>query len=224
MSTPLTSPRLSRYDFSYWTLTHPGGPSPIEAWALAGSASLGFPDWHASSYWDKGKRGTGRSGDELQWLGRRGDVVDFADLPAAVQNPRFGTHVGASSGHVSEGFEACGSPDEVANDALEGSRYHLTTHGDSGKEDQYGLDQRAAGITSPRTQVFVNTVLEADDQLRQRVAWALQQIFVLAGIPHERTEMYATWHDIFVRNAFGTFGQVLKEVSYSPAMGAGLTL
>lgn len=58
------------------------------------------------------------------------------------------------------------------------------------------------------------------------MAWALSQIFVVTqeGIAREREgEIYANYYDIFVRNAFGNFRDVMKEVSYSPAMAIMLT-
>jgi len=68
--------------------------------------------------------------------------------------------------------------------------------------------------------------LEANDQLRQRMAWALSQIFV-AGVPGSTNGQYTeTWHnyyDIFVRNAFGSYRDILREVTYSPVMGNYLT-
>ena len=39
----------------------------------------------------------------------------------------------------------------------------------------------------------------------------------------DAVELYATFYDIFVRHAFGSFGAMLKEVTYSPAMARYLT-
>jgi len=66
---------------------------------------------------------------------------------------------------------------------------------------------------------------EAPDQLRQRMAWALAQIFVVApdDATARHTEMYVHFYDIFVRHAFGNFGDILREVTYSPVMGDYLT-
>eukprot|EP00913_Durusdinium_trenchii_P018103 g17011.t1 len=68
--------------------------------------------------------------------------------------------------------------------------------------------------------------LYAEDQLRQRTAWALSQIFVLAvvgGSFEGRTEMWLNYYDIFIRNAFGTYRDILREVTYNPIMGDYLT-
>ena len=37
------------------------------------------------------------------------------------------------------------------------------------------------------------------------------------------SEQYLTFYDIFVRNAFGSYRDVMKEVSFSPAMGRMLS-
>ena len=76
--------------------------------------------------------------------------------------------------------------------------------------------------------VWESLALAAPDQLRQKVAWALSQQYVVSGDGFPRThvldfELWSNYHDIFVRNAFGNLRDVLKEVSYSPMMGKYLT-
>ena len=76
--------------------------------------------------------------------------------------------------------------------------------------------------------VWESLALAAPDQVRQKVAWALSQQYVVSGNGFPRThvldfELWSNYHDIFVRNAFGNLRDVLKEVSYSPMMGKYLT-
>ena len=85
-------------------------------------------------------------------------------------------------------------------------------------------EKRLRGVHSNLRQgknmVWTMQVLRAPDQLRQRVAWALAQIFVVSDASQKGNENEA-WHayyDIFVRHAFGRFGDVLREVAYSPMM------
>ena len=70
-------------------------------------------------------------------------------------------------------------------------------------------------------------VLEEEDQLRQRVAWALSQILVVTSNQiddnHGYSEIYLNFYDIFVRHAFGNYFDILKEVSYSPMMAEMLS-
>ena len=59
--------------------------------------------------------------------------------------------------------------------------------------------------------------LDAPDQLRQRVAWALSQIFVVseAGLTSNNlleSEIWGVYYDIFVRNAFGNYRDIMREV------------
>ena len=67
----------------------------------------------------------------------------------------------------------------------------------------------------------------APDQLRQRTAWALSQIFSV-GAPNfqfdQATEPWAVYYDVFVQHAFGNYRDILQEVAASPVMGQYLTL
>ena len=70
--------------------------------------------------------------------------------------------------------------------------------------------------------VWYEAALHAPDQLRQRIAWALSQYFVVGveGSNHPgTTERWLNYYDIFVRHAFGNFRDVLSEVTWSPHMG-----
>lgn len=58
-----------------------------------------------------------------------------------------------------------------------------------------------------------------DQQLRRRVSWALSQIFVLGGRETEQSGRMVEYIRILDRNAFGSFRNLLKEVTLSPAMG-----
>lgn len=77
-----------------------------------------------------------------------------------------------------------------------------------------------------RVQHWVNTAVNAPDQLRQKVAWALGQMIVVsdqdAGLSDEPI-MMAEWNDLLVRNALGNFRTLLGEVVRSPMMGRYLT-
>ena len=123
------------------------------------------------------------------------------------------------------GVQACGSPGEVANDPTKGHKYHLYT---AGGEQNSGKANRLRQIrtTAQKHVVWTNAVLKAPDQLRQRMAWALSQIYVVSITGFDQvmaTEAWQVWNDIFVRNAFGNLRDLLKEVSHSPAMGSMLT-
>ncbi|MGF1684747.1 DUF1800 family protein [Photobacterium minamisatsumaniensis] len=72
-------------------------------------------------------------------------------------------------------------------------------------------------------------VLNNDDQLRQRVAFALSQLVVVsqndAGLSgDDRAKGLAIYYDILVQHAFGTYKDLMRDVTYSPAMGRFLTM
>ncbi len=82
------------------------------------------------------------------------------------------------------------------------------------------------GVTARKRVIWHHAAITAEDQLRQRVAWALAQIFVLgeAGSSQkDATEQWTHFYDIFVRHAFGNFSNILSEVTYHPKMGDYLT-
>lgn len=67
----------------------------------------------------------------------------------------------------------------------------------------------------------------APDQLRQRVAYALSQILVVGvgtvEVIGSDPLNQSNYYDIFVREAFGNYREVLEQVTYSPAMGVFLS-
>jgi len=73
---------------------------------------------------------------------------------------------------------------------------------------------------------WFDVAVNAPDQVRQRVAYALSQIVVASDrddfLINEPIQM-AEWNDIIVRNALGNYRTLLREVSYSPMMGRYLT-
>jgi uncharacterized protein (DUF1800 family) len=74
--------------------------------------------------------------------------------------------------------------------------------------------------------VWYQMAITADDHLRQKMAWALSQIFVVGQEGSSQpnyTERWLTYYDIFVRHAFGNFRDILGEVTYSPHMTWYLT-
>ncbi len=77
---------------------------------------------------------------------------------------------------------------------------------------------------APGHAFWINSI-EADDQLRQRTAFALSQIFVVSNgdMLFDYPTVVGHFQDILVTNAFGNFRDLLEEVTYAPAMGIYLT-
>jgi uncharacterized protein (DUF1800 family) len=83
------------------------------------------------------------------------------------------------------------------------------------------------GGAAPTHSFWINAIT-GDDQLRQRVAYALSQIIVVshhdtASATYLRPRAVAYYQDILTRNAFGNYRDILEEITYSPAMGLYLT-
>lgn len=72
---------------------------------------------------------------------------------------------------------------------------------------------------------WFSSALYAPDQLRQRMAFALSQIMVVSDISQlvNVPTVVAEYNDILLRGAFGAYRDLLREVTYSPAMGIYLT-
>lgn len=66
---------------------------------------------------------------------------------------------------------------------------------------------------------FYRNATTRPDQLRQRVAFALQQIVVVSGVDVDGTYGLRNYQNMLLDNAFGNYRQVLKKVALSPVMG-----
>lgn len=64
----------------------------------------------------------------------------------------------------------------------------------------------------------------APDQLRQRVTFALSQLFVVSMFKNTNGYELIPWQRLLARNAFGNFRTLLEEVTLSPTMGKYLDL
>jgi uncharacterized protein (DUF1800 family) len=73
-------------------------------------------------------------------------------------------------------------------------------------------------------QEFYSNALTGPDQLRQRVAWALTQIDVVSEIDLVRSSWMTPYLQLFDRDAFGNFRQLLYDISLNPAIGEYLNM
>ena len=74
--------------------------------------------------------------------------------------------------------------------------------------------------------IWFKTAISARDQLRQRVAFALSEIFVISaadGLGDEQQGL-ANYYDILVRNAFGNYRELIEEITLNPIMGEYLSM
>lgn len=77
-----------------------------------------------------------------------------------------------------------------------------------------------------RLEIWWQNAILGPDQLRQRVAFALSQIFVISEASDAIHNPYATSHfyDLLIEHAFGTYRNLLEKVTLSPAMGTYLSM
>ncbi len=71
---------------------------------------------------------------------------------------------------------------------------------------------------------FFRNAIRGQDQLRQRVAFALSQIFVVSGVELPRYHQMVPFQRLMLQHAFGNFHTLLREVTLSPAMGEYLDM
>ena len=74
--------------------------------------------------------------------------------------------------------------------------------------------------------LFWEGAIDGEDQLRQRIAFALSQIFAnntISDIHHAKPQMHGAFWDLFQEHAFGTYEELLYDVSMNASMGLFLT-
>ena len=72
---------------------------------------------------------------------------------------------------------------------------------------------------TPMQMRFYANAIGKEDQLRQRVAFALSQIIVASAVEVGNTAGLATFNQILLSNAFGNYRDILKAVTLNPYMG-----
>jgi len=77
-----------------------------------------------------------------------------------------------------------------------------------------------------RIDIWIRNVLTGDDQLRQRVAFALSEIMVVSQLSalNDLTYSLADYYDVLARNAFGNYRDLIEEVTLHPSMGIYLSM
>jgi uncharacterized protein (DUF1800 family) len=89
-----------------------------------------------------------------------------------------------------------------------------------------GTNFNLVQLNAPRVEKWFENALVGEDQLRQRVAFALSQIMVVSQVGALQNLGFATadFYDMLVRNAFGNFRVLLEDVTLHPAMGVYLSM
>ncbi|EGQ8294739.1 DUF1800 domain-containing protein [Vibrio parahaemolyticus] len=83
------------------------------------------------------------------------------------------------------------------------------------------------GAQANRENAWYQIVLTSEDQLRQRMAFALSQILVVSrygGALSSKPTGLVDYYDVLVKHAFGNYRDLLHEVAIHPAMGNYLSM
>ena len=83
------------------------------------------------------------------------------------------------------------------------------------------------GDQANRENAWYQIAMTADDQLRQRMAYALSQIVVVSqygGSLSGKAAGLANYYDMLVKNAFGNYKDLLYDVTTHPVMGNYLSM
>lgn len=81
-------------------------------------------------------------------------------------------------------------------------------------------------LQNDRVDIWFRNALHGDDQLRQRVAFALSEIMVVSqlGVLNNYPYGLASYYDLLAENAFGNYRDLIEDVTLHPAMGVYLSM
>jgi hypothetical protein len=138
----------------------------------------------------------------------------FLQRNDACQSSAYGTSEWDWQPKIKKNVVICGADGEIGYDGdVDASQRMFSLYGHDHIQFRESLKLQAQTVS-------YTIFLKGNDQLRQRMAFALSQILVITsaqiGSEYRNSEIYLNYFDIFVRNAFGNYRDVLKEVSYSP--------
>jgi uncharacterized protein (DUF1800 family) len=91
--------------------------------------------------------------------------------------------------------------------------------------DQPLTTTNSSGVVTTNTNVgplqlnFFSNALTGNDQLRQRVAFALSEIWVVSNLDLNNASAFPPLLRIFQKRAFGNYEDLMRDVTLSPAMG-----
>ena len=66
---------------------------------------------------------------------------------------------------------------------------------------------------------FYKEALYGEPQLKNRVSWALSQIWVISGVDTQQSSHMIAYHQLLSRNAFGNWRTLMQDMTLNPGMG-----
>ena len=88
------------------------------------------------------------------------------------------------------------------------------------------IPQFIGELQQDRVDIWFRNALHGEDQLRQRVAFALSEIMVVSQLGTLNNQPYglASYYDMLAQNAFGNYRDLIEDVTLHPAMGVYLSM
>jgi uncharacterized protein (DUF1800 family) len=146
--------------------------------------------------------------------------VPAADAPRFLSQATFGPTEADITALQSQGYSAW-----IANQmALPETSHRAATDADAAAYPNTG---QFSVTQNNRQAAWWLVSLTAPDQLRQRVAFALSEIFVTSDVASQlanEADGVADYYDLLAKDAFVNFRQLLQDVTLSPAMGNYLNM
>ena len=146
--------------------------------------------------------------------------VSNADAPRFLTQATFGPTTADIATLQAQGYAAW-----ITNQiALPETSHRTATDADFAA---YPASKQTLASQQNRQAAWWNISLTAPDQLRQRVAFALSEIFVTSDVAtslSNQADALANYYDLLANNAFGNFRTLLEDVTLSPAMGNYLNM
>ncbi|MGQ0700886.1 MAG: DUF1800 domain-containing protein [Panacagrimonas sp.] len=141
-------------------------------------------------------------------------------LPTRAEASRFLTQATfGPTGAEIDRVAAIGYPSWLQNQLAQPASSHLAFY--RSRSPREPRDPRV------RQAAWWNMALKANDALRQRVAFALSEIFVVSDLSaglFDNQEGLTAYYDVLVNGAFGSYRELLEAVTLSPVMGAYLSM
>ncbi|MEO8051049.1 MAG: DUF1800 domain-containing protein [Acidobacteriota bacterium] len=182
------------------------------------------------------------SATRLMATGTATDTQSGLRIPVAVMNPAPGPETSVDVVSLLIGTPATGGkvPYNVASRFLDQAAFGpdpvTTAHVQAVGLEAYLDEQFAApitpypdpaatsyGIGQVQARFFTNAV-HGEDQLRQRVAFALSQIMVVSALEENTPTQLVPFLQILKKDAFANFRTLMEDVTLSPTMGEYLDM
>ena len=209
-----------------WTPTASGSYSAAQVIAALTSGNL-FVEIDSATYpgGELGGQFISGTGSQTFTAPPAPPAIDLSAVPAA-DAPRFLTQAtfGPTAADISTLQSQGYAPWIASQMALPATSHRAATDADAAaypNAGQYPVTQ------NNRQAAWWKISIGAPDQLRQRVAFALSEIFVTSDVASQLAndaDGVANYNDLLARDAFGNFRQLLQDVTLSPAMGNYLNM